>query len=323
MSILPEITLPSILLILLAVAGPPAGGGSAPPGPTLPAPATAPAATTGVVRAAANVSTTVPVTIQSSAPQALLRLQDTLAWKTRAAPVLVIPAQTMTPETYERIVEDLSVMARIIEKNIHTASEDGLGFPVLGDLMYGQNTSWRVGGAGPTVLQAPGGKPRALFLGGYGAVFSLHVAFPLVPPPQTPEPNETTQRDATWAQVRQELLDPQAARRTQKGAPPERTYGAAVVEDLRTTLMGLLQHAANIRDLEPESWLTILVQGPSPAAQDRAPEPLASQWAGPLATPATGRSLLTLRVRKVDIDQLAQGRLDATQFQQRVQVTTH
>jgi len=79
------------------------------------------------------------------------------------------------------------------------------------------------------------------------------------------------------------------------------------------------------------------VQGPAPTARDSAPE--AGAEAGAMygnaspyeqhqilmlpGTRSEGRTLLTLRAKKTDIDQYAKGQLDDTQFRQRVQIVTH
>ena len=317
MSTLPKITIPATLLIVLALCLPPALGGSA--GVVPPAPTAAPAA---------------PAPLDasfSSADQVALRLNRLLTGEFQGAvPVLVIPAQEMTPATYDRIVADLSIMNRIFEKNTRPTGDvtriygTVLGGP--GDVMT------------PRILRSLGGRPKPMYIGGYGAVFSLVVDFPLLAPPEAPEPNKVAENaDRTWLQAQQELLDPQAALRLQRGTSQARAYRAEAVETLRSTLIGLLKHATNIRDLTPEAWLTILVQGPAPTTRAGAPESVGAAGAvyggnsryeqqQTLILPETrseGRTLLTLRAKKSDIDQYAKGQLDDTQFQQRVQVVTH
>jgi hypothetical protein len=328
MSSLPKIPIQPIFLIVLTLCLRPAYGGST--GTVLPdshpaatAPTAAPAPPSATAPAAAPSS--------SSPGQMLSRLNRLLTDDLRGAvPVPVIPAGEMTPETYDRIVDDLSIMNRIIEKSTR----------MMGDMgrLYGAVLGGPGDIATPRILRASGGRPRPMFIGGYGAVFSLTVDFPLLPPPEAPEPNQGAEKiDPTWAQAQQELQDPQAALRLQRGTPQGRAYRAEAVETLRTTLIGLLKHATNIRDLGPEDWLTILVQGPAPTTGDGAPEAGSIVGAGygggspyeehrVLVLPGTrseGRTLLTLRARKADIDQYAQGRLDDAQFQQRVQIVTH
>jgi len=84
----------------------------------------------------------------------------------------------------------------------------------------------------------------------------------------------------------------------------------------------VLQHASNIRDLEPESWLTIVVQGCSTVA-DQPEDSKSDQQGNTIGVRPSGRTLLTLRAKKADIDQLAKGPLEQTEFQKRVQITTY
>jgi hypothetical protein len=323
MSTLPKITIVPAFLIALATCLQPAYGGSAGTVQASPAPAaTAAPAPPGALPPVAAPS-------PSSADQMLLRLNRLTADELRGAvPVLVIPAQEMTPETYDRIVNDLSIMNRIIEKNTRTMGDVGR---IYGAVLAGPGDI-----ATPRILRASGGRPRPMFIGGYGAVFSLVVDFPLLPPPEAAEPNKVAEKtDPTWAQAQRELQDPQAALRLQHGPAQGRVYRAEAVEILRSTLIGLLKHATNIRDLGPEAWLTILVQGPLPTARGGSSESVSvgsiygdqpyetNQMLVVPGTRSEGRTLLTLRARKADIDQCAKGQLDDTQFQQRVQIVTH
>jgi hypothetical protein len=263
-------------------------------------------------------------------PQLLSRLSGFSTGTSRGfAAVLVIPAKEMPPETYDRIVEDLSIMSRIIEKSLRDGSEQTFGAVgtaygmYSGADTYGHALLLPSDNTGPRVLRSSGGQPKAIYIGGYGAVFSLHVDFPLVPPPATAEPNKTADKtDRVWAAAQQELVNPQAGIRLRPGAPPARPYLPEAVENLRSTLLAVLRHASNIRDLEPESWLTILVQGPSSVADqswDSSDDPAANL----IGTRPAGRTLLTLRAKKTNIDQLAKGSLEQTEFQKRVQSTTY
>jgi hypothetical protein len=189
--------------------------------------------------------------------------------------------------------------------------------------MYGQTVFLPSDSTGPQILRASGGRPKAIYIGGYGAVFSLQVDFPLVPPPETPEPNKSTDKtDRVWAAAQRELVNPQPTIHLQPDVLQGAPYRVEAVENLRSTLIALLKHATNIRDLEPESWLTILVQGPSAVADPSQDSP-GDQQVNPIGAHPTDRTLLTLRAKKADIDQLAKGPLEQTEFQKRVQITTY
>ena len=321
------------LLILLAACARPAYSGSASAGEAIPPSASsmAPAAMPSTATLSNRASAPATVTIRPSAGQSLSRSSSlTSANRRAAAPVLVIPAKEMTPETCDRIVEDLSIMSRIIEKSLRDAAEQGYGLVTrdagiysAGGGVYGQTLFLPSDSTGPQILRASGGRPKAIYVGGYGVVFSLQVDFPLVPPPETPEPNKSTDKaDRVWVAAQRELVNPQAGIRLRPGVSQGTPYRPEAVENLRSTLIGLLKHATNIRDLEPEAWLTILIQGPSTSA-DQSQDPSGDQQVSLLGTRPSGRTLLTVRVKKADIDQLAKGPLEQTEFQKRVQITTY
>jgi hypothetical protein len=243
-----------------------------------------------------------------------------------AVPVLVIPAKELDGEVFGRIVKDLTIMSRIIEKSIRNAPEL-TNLAVVNELqqhLYGEDTFSRSERTGPRIVRSSQGRPKPMYVGGYGAVFSLEVAFPLLPPPEATEQDETaSETDEVWAQAQRELLDPEGARRTRRRAPQGQPYSREAVESLRNTLVTALKHATNIRNLGPESWLVILVQGPSATVQEQRRRAPYGQQVDLVGGPAGGKTLLTLRARKADIDQYAKGQVDETQFQQRVQIVTH
>jgi hypothetical protein len=321
------------LLILLAACARPAYSGSASAGEATSASASslAPAATPGINQPLGSVSAPTTATTRSSTGQSLPRLSGaTGAARQAAAPVLVIPAKEMAPETYDRIVEDLSVMNRILEKSVTDAPElyeyDALRREAGALQMLQLNgyvSSRQRGDRWPWILRASSGRPKPLYIGGYGVVFSLQVDFPLVPPPEAPEPNKSADKtDRVWAAAQRELVNPQPTIHLRPGVLQGAPYRAEAVENLRSTLIALLKHATNIRDLEPESWLTILVQGPSGVA-DQGQDSSGDQQASLIGARPSGRTLLTLRAKKADIDQLAKGSLEQTEFQKRVQITAY
>ncbi len=315
MSTLPKTVIPSALLITLALCAPPAYSGSASVDPA----SSGPAASAGVATGESGATV-------SAASQALSRLYGSFAANTRAAAsLLVVPAKEMTPETYDRVVEDLSVMSRIIEKSVPTESEGLYSSSVTTSLYtkgdsYGRALFLPSDGAGPQILRSSGGRPKAIYVAGYGALFSLRVSFPLVPPPEAPKASKAgEQTDQVWAAAQRELANPENAIRPRRAGPAGQPYKAEAVEDLKNTLTATLKHASNIRDLEPEWWLMVLVQGPAAVLEQ--PQD-SSHQALDLTPHATSGTLLTLRAKKADIDQFAKGQLDETQFRQRVQIVT-
>jgi hypothetical protein len=302
------------LFTLLAACAQPAYSDSASTG----AASTAPVAGPGTAQSVAPVAPSAGVARSAKRPSTAAPVSR---WgpNSRAAPVLVIPAKEMDATTYGRIVEDLSVMSRIIEKGLRDLSDEVVYAPAtIATRIEMFLPSDR---PGPWILRSRGGRPGAMYVGGYGAVFSLQVDFPLIPPPQTSEPNKTVEKgDQVWAAAQRELANLSAPLAVRPGASQGKLYRPEAVESLRSALISLLKHATNIRDLEPDSWLTILVQGPGTVQpEELAPNP---EGVSILGAYTTGSSLLTLRAKKADLEQFAKGQLDQAQFQQRVQIVT-
>jgi len=240
-------------------------------------------------------------------------------------PVLVVPGKPMDPQAIDRAVEDLSIMSRIIEKN------------ALGEYHAGSMADFRIEtgfvfsldsghiGTGPGLFFPVAGRPKPMYLGGYGVLFFVRVDHPLLPPPQALQEQPThPQEDPVWADAKRSVLEGEARPElAQEDGEAREPYSREQVDTLRNALIATMKHAANIRVLEPAEWVTIVVQGPAPAA------PQAGQDAGygaqpqPLAATAAGRTVLTLRASKANVDQYAKGQLDRQQFEQRLQVTTY
>jgi hypothetical protein len=227
-------------------------------------------------------------------------------------PVLVVPNAEAEPQSFDALVEDLSIMSRIIQRDL---SE---GHPLLGDVPAMSSLLLLVGqsrGLGPHFFFPVTRRPKALYVGGYGALFFLQVDFPLLPPAEQLEQGAAEQQDPVWAETRRSLFEPQMAV-LPNGTPTAEPYDEGKVQILQDRLTNLLRHATNIRSLAPDEWLVIVVQGA--AAEPSVRAPLVDN--GLLTPPAGGRTLLMLRARKADIDAYAKDQLDPEQFEQRLQL---
>jgi hypothetical protein len=235
-------------------------------------------------------------------------------------PVLVIPGKAMDPQAIGQTVEDLSVMSRIFEKNAFGEyyTLGGYGEMSVYDL-YRVSTRNAVG---PGLLFPVLGRAKPMYLGGYGAVFFIQVSFPLLPPPETPKEQPAGQQeDSVWAEAKRSVFEPQARPGIPQAEPEAvEPYDREKVDAVRNALIVLMKHAANIRVLEPAEWVTIVVQGPAPAAVRDSRDPSLTA-----ATPAAaaGKTVMTLRATKADVDQYAKGQFNQQQFEQRLQVVTY
>jgi len=229
---------------------------------------------------------------------------------------LVIRSANTDPKEQTNLEEDLAVMTHIFDKSL--------------DDLPGGRPRGGIKAAGIDVVFAPGLTPmRTLYLDGYGALFLLNVNFPLVPPPQKSE-REKPAVDSAWTEAHEELFG-----QDEKGSPGMfDDYNEEKVSKLKESLFESLKNATNIRGLKAEDSVTVCVFGSSSGsarakakakkAALMAKEDGAMLWTtdGPLDGQAR-QTVLTLRVKKSDIDSYAKGKLNLDEFQKRARSTAY
>jgi hypothetical protein len=227
--------------------------------------------------------------------------------------VLVIPAAEMKVEDLAAITEDMTVMSRIFDTKLsqaHLTTGRGIGSIGFDSLLFGRSS----------------GAIETIYLEGYGALFLMKVNVLLSPPPEALEEKETEEEDTDplWTQMRQEMYAPQEARRRRTDRPEEK-YDAEKVEDLKETLIKTLKHAANIRALKPDESVILTVIGKAgqsaTSAIGRLYEEGKSRYIITTSRAGTGFSsptVLTIRAKKSDIDDFANGTLSFDQFSQKI-----
>jgi hypothetical protein len=228
-----------------------------------------------------------------------------------SARALVIQSAETEPATRAALEEDLAVMSHIFDKV--TAQKSGAADR--------ERTAM-----GINVFFAPDLTPnRCLYLDGYGALFLLKVNFPLLAPPGAAreEAKEKPSTDSSWDQARRELYgqpgQPKAISEVEKFDPEK-------VNGLKDALLDSLKSATNIRNLKAEDSITVCVFGGAGqrvvgwSGSGNQP-PFRSEYKI-LGAGGRGGSMLTIRVRKSDVDAYAKGRLDLEQFRKKVSVST-
>lgn len=240
----------------------------------------------------------------------------------------VLPGAAMSADDSDLLNEDLAVMSRILEKAAAPV-ETGESWTMLGR---------RWGGIF-------GKEMDAFYLDGFGALFLLQVDYPLVAPVAKKAEKVAEASDQTWEEARREVLGTRggAERRTfwNSGgglAAPE--YDAKRVDELKAALIQSLKHATHLRGVSENNSIVVSVFGPgSPRSNPRtvafSPDGrmIATQseagrnvrvWdvatGEPLDGPQKMGSVLTLRVKKSDVDALASGQLSAEAFGTKVEV---
>lgn len=241
--------------------------------------------------------------------------------------VLVVPAAEISMDDLAAATEDMTVMARILQTALgQTGFKDPLD-------IYGQDL----------LLFRPGAQDvQSVFLQGYGALFTMKVAFPLAPGPQaeeSPEEQPETQVDPVWQRAHQEVFDLQRPGSRRRPGDEQPKYSGEKVESLKTALITALKHAANIRNLTPDEAVVLTVTG----------RPVEGKIESIRTVPGTNHiivssggtttvfegglpeslqtmsapTVLTIRAKRSDIDAFAQGDVTLDQFRQRVQVLSH
>lgn len=254
-----------------------------------------------------------------------------------ASSVLVIPSAEISAEDIFAITEDMNVMSRIFEKNLDqariTTARGGL-FPSRRDPFI-------------ALLGADSGAIESMYLQGYGALFFVKVDFPLSGPPQVKEEMapEQEESDPVWEEMRRQMYEPQQSAR-RKAKESEEKYDPEKVEILKTTLIGGLKHAANIRSLKPDESVILTITG-SGGSGGTGPTVLSGRTISLpgrnqvivqekdndgkittrlVQTPSTDiagsftPTILVIRAKKSDIDEFGKGNLELDQFRQRTQV---
>ena len=185
---------------------------------------------------------------------------------------------------------------------------------------------------GINVLLGQGSGPACnLYLDGYGALFFVGVNFPLVAPAAKSD-DEKPAGDSTWEEAKQELYGGGPGARAP--FPPAEEFSQDKVNKLKTTLLDALKNASNIRGLRPEEFVTICVLGGAGPAGPR-PKHVARAGAGGggggfgngfgfaySGTPSRG-TIMTIRVKKSDVDSFAKGKVSPEEFQKRARITTY
>ena len=256
--------------------------------------------------------------------------------------VLVIPSEQTNTEDLLTINEDMSVMSRIFEKSL----EQDLVTTVRSSFFISRRRDPFSG-----MYMGDGtGQIQSMYLQGYGALFLLKVDFPLSPlsDVQEQEQEQETQKaedgDPVWRQMRQEMYEPDKVDRRRRPDRPEEKYDAEKVENLKTTLIQALKHAANIRSLKPDESVILTVTGSGQAtgrtitAVTRSGENqiIVSERGGDGNTRtrlvqgtslddigSSSPTILVIRTKKSDIDEFAKGDLDFEKFRKRVQLLTY
>ena len=233
---------------------------------------------------------------------------------------LIIRSSEAEPKDQATLQKDLAIMSHILEK----ALEENIGRESQDHKAMGIN-----------VYFSPASTPfRSLFLDGYGAVFVLRVGFPVLAPPTKPEAiKEESSTDSTWQEAERELYGRGTEGKVSAG--PSEAYDEEKVGKLKDTVLEALKNASNIRALKPDESVTICVFGSAAGTIKKvragSQNTLSTRRSGEqprVWVTNTGRSqaagsVLTIRVKKADIDAFSKGKLELDDFRKRAKIVSY
>jgi hypothetical protein len=239
----------------------------------------------------------------------------------RAGQTLVIPKEASDPKGLADIEEDMSVMARILEK---ACGRDQKNQHAMGITVYGGGFS-----------SSPA--PRNFYIDGHGAIFLLNVNFPLVAPPAKPEAEPKESTSTEWEEARRELHRGGADSGFQWSTAPAIGFGgessedfdSEKVDDLKKNLISALKNAAHIRKLKADETVTVVVSGRG-APRGRVARTRSGGSAGTTTLWQVARpgkeeqgTKLILRAKKSDIDSFQRDKTSLEDFRKKVTTITY
>jgi hypothetical protein len=290
------------------------------------------AAPVGATPEAANVATHT-----DKVRSILYSAQNVISSYRDSVPPLVFQFTSAEQSALAAMEEDLPVMTRLLEKSLEQS--------------LGENSpAYKMGI--PMLVTSSGRSVRAMYLEGFGAMFMIKVSFPVLglPAEKEKKPEQPTE-DSEWERTRKELLgidEPRGAAGLMSGAAVE--FDPALVEALKKEILEALKNASNIRGLKSEEFVCVTVFGgpqallakqssasalspkkaTTPArtvTRDEKAKPGVPGRAGYAVTyssgPASQGTVLTVRVKKSDVDAFANGKLDFKAFEKRTTFNTY
>lgn len=215
------------------------------------------------------------------------------------ASVLIIPGQKTSSETIRQMREDMRVMSQIWDDTVNP------------DVQQGWFNMRFVGGLFNTDAMT-----SQIFIGDYGVIFLQNVDYPLMPTNQIEaqaQPKDPAE-DEVWQKTKKKLQGQPV------DEPPQskqgEAYDADKVEALKEKCIKAFRHAANIRNLESQQWVVLVIRcshkdNITPADEENA------------QTSTDNTSTLMLRAAKKDIDAFAKNPNNLEQFKKTVQILTY
>ena len=226
----------------------------------------------------------------------------------------IIASEKLDNSKLGDIREDMAVMGRILSKAAERAS--GREGPAAAAGI----SLWTF----PTARQT-----TCIHLEGFGAVFQLHVHFPLVAPEKVENKAEPAE-DSTWEKTKQELYGGGANKSfcyvVSTGSKQVAVYDPERVENLKKVILESLKNASHLRNLKSSDAIVVAVTGGRSGgvafvkAKNTGRQDLASKL---MASDKATQSTLTIRITKADADRFDKGEISFAEFSKAATVATY
>jgi hypothetical protein len=241
---------------------------------------------------------------------------------------LVIPKDPPDAKNLTETEEDMSVMARILEKAGNSKRQKSERSASVG--------AWSLSGSSATA--------KNLYIDGFGALFFLNVNYPLLAPATKEQPAESKRdTDSEWEIAHNELYRPQSSGSDfnfnftpfdsgsyafTTGGPAEE-YDEDKVTQLKENLTAALKNASHIRRLKGDDTVTVIVSGRNPGSGAKvtarrshngsSSSSSASSWSSTSRSGSQAPAArLIIRAKRSDIESLQKDKLSVDDFRKKV-----
>jgi hypothetical protein len=243
---------------------------------------------------------------------------------------LFVVSEQMDAEVFDQLSEDIDVMTHILGKTLRQALPN----------------DYSGGERGPA--------PERLYVQGYGALFVTNVRFPLFAAEGPTDGEAEVEEPSVWEETRKELHGEPvkaggmggggyqstssfglggAGMMTMGPGVVQRTeYNARKVRILENVVLNTLKLGANIRNLGPDESLVVVVKGMATdqvvARTAQYVDPIAAMMgSGSVGMPGPSRNgrntVMTIAVKKSDVDAFAHGDITFEEFRDRASIYTY
>jgi hypothetical protein len=234
-----------------------------------------------------------------------------------SAPPLLIRFSPAEDRTLDGLTEDLNIMAHLLEKSLERGFNQDAPAVKMGI---------------PMILSLGSPSVRAMYLEGFGTLFIIKVNFPLVGADSAEEKKIEQVVDSEWDDAKREVLGEKKQTWESSEVSSAADYDPGQIEGLKAGLLQALKNASHIRYVKPEDFVSVTVFGtPTLIQKNRSPKNYTSKSSGgskgvevKLLDPGARRgTVMTIRVKKSDVDAFARQKLTLEEFQKRTTINCY